>query len=118
MMYVAGALEYERPFLGPLYRCMSLNPRNSARFVPACVKFFLSHLAAQLELCRHYSCAVEMHSWETVPRVDAQAREEMPGIGGWAPVMNTEGKLDPWLSPLFSYEMTLTDWPWIFEKGD
>ena len=32
--------------------------------------------------------------------------------------MNTEGKHDPWLSPWFSYELTRTDWPWIFEKGD
>ena len=75
MMYVAGALEYERPFLGPLYRW------NSVRLVPAYVKFFLSHLATQLELCRHYSCATEIHSWETAPRVDAQAGEERTGIG-------------------------------------
>ena len=79
VMYVAGAPEYERLFLGPLYRFMSLHPRNSVRFVPAYVKFFLSHFAAQLELCRHYFCAVEMHSWETALRVDAQASEE--GIG-------------------------------------
>ena len=41
---------------------------------------------------------------------------EMTGIGGWPRVMNSEGKLDPWLSPWFSYELTRTDWPWIFEK--
>ena len=39
VMFVAGALEYERPFLGPLYRFMSLHPRNSIRLVPAYVKF-------------------------------------------------------------------------------
>ena len=33
-------------------------------------------------------------------------------------MMNSEGKLDPWLSPWFSYELTRTDWPWIFERGD
>ena len=118
VMYVAGALEYERPFFGPLDRFMSLHPRNSVRFVPACVKFFLSHLAALLELCRHCSRAVEIHSWETAPRVDSQASEERTGIGSWAPVMNSEGKLDPWLSLWFRCELTRTDWPWIFEKGD
>ena len=37
---------------------------------------------------------------------------------GAGPVMNSEGKLDPCLSPWFSYELTRTDWPWIFKKGD
>ena len=32
--------------------------------------------------------------------------------------MNSEGKIDPWLSPWFSYELTRTDWLWIFERGD
>ena len=41
-----------------------------------------------------------------------------PGLGGWVPVTKSEGKLDPWLSPWFSYELIRTDWPWIFEKGD
>ena len=44
VMHVAGALVFERPFLGPLFRFMSLHPRNSVRLVPAQVKFFLSHL--------------------------------------------------------------------------
>ena len=92
VMYVAGAQEYKRPFLGPLYGFMSLHPRNSVRLFQAHVKFFLSHFATQLELCRHYSCAMEIHSWETAPRVDVQASEERTGKS-WAPVMNSEGKL-------------------------
>ena len=115
VMFVAGALEYERPFLGPLHRFMSLHPRNSIRLVPAYVKFFLSHLSAQNGICRHYTCAVEIHSWDTAPRVDAQASEGRSGIGGWAPVRNTEGELDPWLSSWFSHGLTRKDWPWICE---
>ena len=93
MTFVAGALEHERPFPGPLCRfIMSLHPRNSMRLVPACVKFFLSHLAGkQIGICRHYPCAAEIHSWDTAPRVDAQASEGRSGVGGWAPVRNTEG---------------------------
>ena len=98
VMYVAGALEYERPFFEPLYRFMSLHPRNSVRLVPAYVNS-LSHLATQLELCRHCSCAVEIHSWETAPRVDAQVSEKRTGIGGWAPVMNSEENSTPGSHP-------------------
>ena len=39
IMHVAGALEFERPFLAPLYKFMNLHPRDSVRRVPACVAF-------------------------------------------------------------------------------
>ena len=35
LMYVAGALEYERPFLSPLYSFLSLKTRGAVRRVPA-----------------------------------------------------------------------------------
>ena len=41
IMYVAGALDYERPFLGPLYRFLALHPRNVIRRVPSYVAFML-----------------------------------------------------------------------------
>ena len=49
---------------------------------------------------------MEIRSWETAARVDAQTSEDRTRIRGWAPVMNSEGSLDPWLSR--------TEWPWIF----
>ena len=59
-----------------------------------------------------------MCSWETAPRVDAQASESRTGVGGWAPVKHRSGELDTWLSPGFGYELSRAEWPWIFEKGD
>ena len=106
VMFVAGALEYERPFPGTLSRFLSLHPQNSVRLVPHCVKFFLDHLARQLEVSRRYLCAIELHSLGVAPRVDAQASEDNTGIGSWAPVCNSRGELDPWLSPRFSHELT------------
>ena len=40
VMYVVGALEYERPFLAPLYKFMALHARGTVRRVPAYVSFY------------------------------------------------------------------------------
>ena len=117
VMYVAGALEYERPFLAPLYKFMSLHPRGSVRKVPAYVSFFLAHLSRQIEENRHYSCATEQRSSAVSPRVDAQASESRTGLGGWLPVLDENGAPDPWRSPWFSIEVTQEEWPWVYEKG-
>ena len=38
IMFVAGALECERPFLGPLYKIITLHPRNPAAHVVQLVR--------------------------------------------------------------------------------
>ena len=43
IMFVAGALEHERPFLGPLYRFISVHPKESIRRIPQYVKFILRY---------------------------------------------------------------------------
>ena len=40
-MCVAGSLQYERPFLAPLHKFLSMHPRGSTMTVPAFVAFFL-----------------------------------------------------------------------------
>ena len=49
IMYVVGALELERPFLGPLYWYMSPQTRNTVQRVPGYVRFFLRYLADQIK---------------------------------------------------------------------
>ena len=117
IMYVAGALEYERPFLAPLYKFLNVHPRGSTRKLPSHVAFILRHLSIQVERERHFSCATRMLPTDTSPRVDAQASESRTGIGGWLPVLNTRGVPDPWLSPWFSVEITPEVLPWVYEKG-
>ena len=53
---VARPLEFERPFLAPLHRFLTLHPRGSTRSVPADVSFILRYLASQLRRQRHYNC--------------------------------------------------------------
>ena len=84
--YVASALEFEHPFLAPLYRFLTLHPRGSTRRVPAYVSFILRYLANQLRRQRHYDCESIVLQPEYAPRVDAQASLERTGIGGWRPV--------------------------------
>ena len=56
-MYVAGALEFERPFRGPLYKFFTLHSRLPVRRVAPYVKFMFSYLADQLALSRHFTCS-------------------------------------------------------------
>ena len=68
IMYVAGALEFERPFLAPLYRFMNLHSCDSVRRVPAYVSFILQYLAVQVEEERHYACASKLRPAATATR--------------------------------------------------
>ena len=48
IMFVAGALEHERPFLAPLYKFLTMHPRNAVRRVPPYVSFILRYLAGEI----------------------------------------------------------------------
>ena len=118
IMYVAGALEFEKPFLAPLYKFLNLHPRDAVRRVPAYVSFILQYLALQVEEERHYSCAAKLRPAATAPRVDAQASGERTGVGGWLPALDEHGVPDPSRSPWFSLEVKKEHWPWVYAKGD
>ena len=117
IMFVAGALELERPFLGPLYKFMALHPRQSTRRVPTYVAFILRYLAEQVTRSRHYSCSESSVSTAEAPRVDAQASAARTGIGGWFPRRDESGAINLSKSPWFSLEITEDEWPWVFAKG-
>ena len=117
IMFVAGALGREQPFLGPLYKFISFHPDAVRRITPY-VKFILGHLSAEIKKQRHYSCSTRIATADCSPRVDAQASATRTGIGGWFSVSDREGKLSPWLSDWFSIEIRKDDFPWIFDKGD
>ena len=52
IMFVAGALEHERPFLAPLYKFLTMHPRDSIRRVPPYVSFILKYLSREVSLIK------------------------------------------------------------------
>ena len=87
-MYVAGAVDCERPFSGPLYRFLALHPRNVARRVLSYVSFMLRYLSMQLSESRHCECAETLRPMKWALRVDAQASDIRTGVGVWEPRLN------------------------------
>ena len=85
IMFVAGALEHERQFLGPLCKFSSMHPRNAARMIPSCVSFILQYLSSEIAKKRHHPCGTRVRAAECTPRVDAQASAGWTGIEGWFP---------------------------------
>ena len=118
IMFVAGALELERPSLAPLCKFLTMHPRDAVRRVPPYVSFILKYLANEISKKRHYKSGARISTADCTPRVDAQASETRTGIGGWFPARDQEGNLSPWLSSWFSLEITRDDFPWIFAKGN
>ena len=118
IMFVAGALEHERPFLAPLYKFLTMHPRGSIRRVPPYVSFILKYLAREVSSRRHYDCGSKISPAGCTPRVDAQASDSRTGIGGWFPALDEDGRISTWRSSWFSLEITKQDFSWVFEKGD
>ena len=75
IMFVAGALEHERPFLAPLYKFLTMHPRDSIRRVPPYVSFILKYVSREISLKRHYECGTKISSADCTLRVDAQASD-------------------------------------------
>ena len=104
--YVAGALDYERPFLGPLYRFLALHPRNFIRRILSYEAFMLRYLALQMSENQHCDCAETRRATLWASRVDAQASSGRTGIGGWEPRTDECGVIDKSKSRWFSFEIT------------
>ena len=113
IMFVAGALEHERPFLGHLYKFLTLHPRNVVRRVPPYVSFILNFLSQSVSIDRHYDCNQFLDRSNVAPRVDVQASGTRIGIGGWFPYLDEKGSIDQWKSPWFTMEVTPEVFPWI-----
>jgi len=114
--YSCGALEYDRPFLAPLYTFASLHPLDSHQPLPTYVLSVITFLRGRLLIRRLYPCAQPVEPLGEAIRVDAKAEGETATIGGWLPHRDESGKIALDRSPWFFVQLDDQTAPWAYEK--
>ncbi len=117
LCFVVGALEWERPFLAPLYAFLARQPRWGHRQLPTFVRVISHYIAARLSLRRLYPSATARSRSLEAFRIDASAEGDSIGVGGWLPTRNQHGVLDRAKSPWFSFSLNRTTAPWAYVRG-
>ena len=113
VMYVLGALDYERHFLVPPHKFLTIHPRGSVRRVPA---YILSYLSLQTGDSTHCACAEELARMTSAPRVDAQGVSHAPGLVAGSHMLVRTAGVDVSRSRWYSHEITRSEWPWCLPK--
>ena len=114
--FVCGALDYDRPFLAPLYAFASRHAPNSVKPLPLYVLITVEYLRRKISQRRHCECGLSRTSWTQAWRVDAHADDEGVGVGGWWPQTNERGQATTWDSPWFAVKITPDNAPWAFQR--
>ncbi len=117
LCFVVGALEWERPFLAPLFAFVSKQPKLGHRALPLFVRVIAQFMAARISLRRLYPSAISRNCNIEPFRIDASAEGDRIGVGGWLPFRNRAGKLDPRVSPWFSFTLDRSTAPWAYYRG-
>ncbi len=117
LSFICGALEYERPFVGPLYSFLAICQSDTVRSLPRFVAVACQHLADRISLRRCYPSAVVRQRTATAPRVDARAEGEEIGIGGWEPCNDDNGRPSTALSRWFMVSLSRSTAPWAFTRA-
>ncbi len=117
LSFIAGVLEYERPFLAPCFSFVSLHRPRAVRPVPLYISCILEHLAERIELRRTYPSVCEWTDGEFSPRVDARAEGSDVAIGGWLPRRGADGSICRAASPWFAITLNRHNAPWAFSKS-
>ncbi len=115
--FIVGALEWERPFMAPLHAFVSFYPAGGHRPLPLYVRLVLSFLADRIARRRAYPSAEHRHRRQDSFRVDASARGDVIGVGGWYPVRDSNGDIATEQSPWFAVELNRSNAPWAYARG-
>ncbi len=91
---------------------------HALRQFPLHVSVVSLYVAFRLSLRRRYPSAVVRPPGTEPPfRIDASAKGQVIGVGGWLPVRNAAGFLDKSLSPRFAFVLNESTAPWAYHKG-
>jgi len=116
--FACGALEYDRPFLAPLYTFGSLRRPETRQPLPTYVLVVAKFLRDRLRTRRLHRCAVKRPSWDEAIRIDAKAEGSTATLGGWRPTRDQGGTIVRHLSPWFFVSLNPVTVPWAYERDN
>lgn len=113
--FASGALEYFRPFLGPLYAWYSAVPSGAYLELPVTVRIILKYILGEL-LKGHYRmpCGTEVIQEDDDFRADAKAEGEDVAMGGWECRNGVQTNQARW----WFVRLNRKDHPWVFQGGE
>jgi hypothetical protein len=114
LQFVAGPVEYIRPFLGPLYAWASIGPKFARPKLPVMVVLIMRYLATEISGNHMMDCEVAAEHLGEMFRLDAKAEGEKVAIGGWRVGKSGDSHDAPW----FSLVLTRATAPWAFARGE
>ena len=114
LQFITGAIEYFRPFLGPLYAWAAAGPRFLRPKLPIMVVLIMFYLSKELKTMRAMPCVVRAAQLGEIFRVDAKAEGDTVAIGGWRSADGTKAADASW----FSVSLTRSNAPWAFARGE
>ena len=82
MVYVYGALNYDRPFLGPLFAFLSVHPAGVSRRLPVYAPAVVRWLRDQIWRRRSHVVRRRGSIERAVLQVDAKAKGLVVAVGG------------------------------------
>ena len=97
LQFIAGPLEFLRPFLGPLYAWCSAGPRFAQPRLPTLIVLILRYLSEELKGCHMMVCERRAHHLGEAFRIDAKAEGDCVVIGGWRTLDSSKAADAAWI---------------------
>ena len=117
MVFVYGALSWDRPFLAPLFAFLKLHAIGVKVALPLYVKIVIKWLRDRLSVRRGHPVREHRRKLRDAMRVDAKAEGLAVALGGWAPQYREDGSVDTRTSKWFSVRLDENTAPWAFSRG-
>ena len=114
LVFVAGALQHVRPFLGPIFAWSAVLKGGTYAEMPAAVALLLQFVKKQI--AEEPMTAVKQVASDPVDtfRIDAKAEGEEVVVGGWESYDGGRTEKARW----FSVRLNRKNAPWVFLKGE